>query len=127
MLFRSGRHHLLEHVHPIGKKKPFDLLFNVGPLMMNGGLETVNNLSFPLSSEGDYRISFGPAMRTIIDLARPENGISTLPTGQSGHVLSEHYSDQTHLHVQGKYRPMLMNEKSIKQFREPLMLLPAGK
>ena len=38
---------------------------------------------------------------------------SILPTGQSGNVLSEFYSDQAEMHAKGQFRRQLMNKEEI--------------
>ena len=39
--WKWGNVHTLEHVHPIGRKKPFDKIFNVGPFHVMGGDEVI--------------------------------------------------------------------------------------
>jgi len=110
-----GGAHTLEHVHPIGRKKPFDRIFNVGPSAIKGGIETINNAGFLLNTSGKYPVTYGPAMRILINLGDIENGISVLPTGQSGHVRSPHYIDQNRMHINGEFRPMMMNKDIIEK------------
>lgn len=110
-----GSIHTLEHVHPVGKQKPFDKIFNVGPFAVDGGIETINNAPFPLNTNGSFKVSYGPAMRKLVDLNDGGDGISVLPTGQSGHLRSPFYNDQSSLHATGKFRPVMMNEKTIRQ------------
>lgn len=110
-----GSIHTLEHVHPVGKQKPFDKIFNVGPFPVEGGIETINNAPFPLRSEGSFKVSYGPAMRKLVDFNDDGDGISVLPTGQSGHLRSPFYNDQASLHATGKFRPVMMNAKSIRE------------
>ncbi len=109
-----GGIHTVEHVHPVGRKSPLDKIFNVGPFPVRGGIETINNAGFPLEVTGSFKVSYGPAMRTLIDFKNLDNGLSVLPTGQSGHVRSPHYHDQTSLHLAGKFRPMIMNKTRIE-------------
>lgn len=117
--------HSTEYVHLIGRKKPFNKLFNVGPLPSPGGSETVNNAGFPLNTDGDYKTSYGPAMRIVIDFADIENAVSVLPTGQSGNVMSKHYSDQKDLYLKCESRKMMMNKEEIeKKSPDKLILIP---
>ncbi len=123
--WKWGKVHILEHVHPIGKKRPLDKLFNVGPFPIAGGNETVNQQGFELNGEGIYKIKFGPAMRRVIDFADPENGKSILPTGQSGNIMSKHYADQAEMFVKGETRKELMNRKEIEEkCKDKLTLQP---
>jgi penicillin amidase len=109
-----GKVHTIEHVHPIGRQKPFDRLFNVGPLPVIGGKEVINNISFTVTGSGLYPASFGPAMRRVIDFANPLRSKSVLPTGESGHFLSKHYDDQAVMYNTGQYRFQRMDKADIE-------------
>ena len=109
------RVHKLEHVHPIGRKKPFNLIFNVGPNAITGGNEVINNTGFNLDSSGMSDVKFGPAMRRIIDFADIDHSYSILPTGQSGYFMAPHYSDQSELYNSNGFRMQLMDKKMIEQ------------
>ena len=39
----------------------------------------------------------------IIDFASPSKNMFILPSGQSGHIISKHYDDQTSLWKNGNY------------------------
>jgi penicillin G amidase len=117
--------HTNEYVHLIGRQKPFDKIFNVGPLPAPGGSETINNAGFPLNTDGNYKVSYGPAMRIVIDFAEVENAESILPTGQSGNLMSPHYADQKQLYMDCKSRKMMMDKEEIeKNSEDKLELLP---
>lgn len=62
-----------------------------------------------------YQVTYGPAMRIIIDFADVDTALSVLPTGQSGHVLSEYYDDQAQIYADGEFRKMLMNKEDIEE------------
>jgi penicillin amidase len=123
-VWQWGRLHTLEHIHPLGRVKPLDRIFNVGPYPIAGGIETINNAPFPLDTTGIFKVSYGPAMRTLIDLADMTRAISVLPTGQSGHIMSRHYNDQALLHANGRYRPMLTDSVEIFKRFKHLKLQP---
>jgi len=118
-----GKVHTLEHGHLLGRQKPLNLLFNVGPFAAMGGNETIVNLGFQLHSDGRYPVSFGPAMRIIIDFADIENSVSVNPTGQSGNFLSPHYQDQAVFFNTGKFRKQMMNRKEIECFQTGTLIL----
>ena len=109
------RVHTLEHKHPLGILPVVGKYFNVGPLAAPGGRETINNLDFMIDSTGRYPITYGPALRRIVDFGDPENGRSVLPTGQSGYFMSKHYADQAQLFVEGGSRPERMNRADIER------------
>jgi len=110
-----GRVHTIEYEHPLGKQKPLDKIFNIGPFPEMGGMETVNNQSFDLNGKGIYKVNLGPALRRVIDFAEPELGYSINPSGQSGNFISKHYSNQVKLYISGKYRKEMMNSVEIKR------------
>lgn len=110
-----GSAHTAEHVHPVGRMAPFDKIFNVGPSQVPGGIETINNAGFALNTSGKYSVSYGPAMRILIDFNDLYNGLSILPTGQSGHIRSPYYQDQNAMYNAGKFRPMLMEKEYIQK------------
>jgi penicillin amidase len=118
-----GKVHTLEHGHPLGRQKPLNVFFNVGPFAAMGGNETMANLGFRLNSPGRYPVVFGPAMRIILDFADIENSLSVNPTGQSGYFLSAHYADQAHIFNTGKFRKQMMNRAEIKNFRKGTLIL----
>ena len=118
-----GKVHILEHNHPLGLKKPLNYFFNVGPFAATGGNETIANLGFNLNSQGRYPVSFGPAMRIIIDFADIENSLSVNPTGQSGVFLSDHYDDQAALFNTGKFRKQMMNRQEIQHLAKGTLIL----
>ncbi|MBA4853237.1 penicillin acylase family protein [Emticicia sp. BO119] len=109
--------HTLTHKHPLGILPIVGKLFNVGPFPVPGGRETINNLDFPIDSTGIYEVSYGPALRRIIDFANPEHSESVLPTGQSGNVMSKHYDDQASMFVEGGSRAELMNRAEIEKIQ----------
>lgn len=115
--------HTLTHNHPLGILPVVGRLFNVGPFPAPGGRETINNLDFPIDSTGIYRVSYGPALRRIIDFAKPDYGKSVLPTGQSGNIMSKHYDDQARMFVEGGARSELMNRADIEKVQTGKLLL----
>jgi len=122
-----GRMHTLTHKHPIGTIKPFDLLFNVGPFAVPGGIETINNSSFLLTTGQQFQVKYGPAMRDLVDLSDPLNAFTILPTGESGHGWSEHYDDQAADYIAGNYRLVVMKETDIKSGTNTMLTFkPAG-
>lgn len=120
--------HTLELEHPLGKQKPLNYLFNVGPFPIAGGLETLNNQSFTLTSNPVFKSNLGAALRRTIDFADPENGMGILPGGQSGNPMSKHYADQTELYVRGELRKEMMNKEEILSVcKDKLVFLPSNK
>ena len=69
----------------------------------------------------------GARWRQIIDTADFNRSLAVLPTGQSGHVGSRHYSDMIELWRRGDYHPMPWDREEVeKQARGRLELEPDG-
>jgi penicillin amidase len=115
------RVHTLEHGHPMGQVAALRPFFNVGPFPVTGTREVINNMAFPYTGEGFYKVSSGPSTRRVIDFSDIENSMSILPTGQSGNPFSEHYQDQAEMFVKGEFRKMMMNKEEIIETSESLL------
>ena len=107
--------HLLEIEHPIGKQKPLDVIFNIGPYPIRGGIETLDNQSFEMNKKGVYKVNLSAGLRRTIDFADPENAYSIIPSGQSGNFMSGYYRDQTKMYINGKVRKEMMNRSEIEK------------
>jgi penicillin amidase len=92
-----GRVHTHTEEHPLGALPVIGWLagFNVGPLHLGGGNQTVN-----VCPSDEYTPPFtcneGPSMRHVVDFGDVDgSGGFILPAGQSGNPRSPHYRDQT--------------------------------
>lgn len=120
-----GHLHTIEFVHPIGRQKPFNMIFNIGPIEMSGASHEINNQKAGGYSEG-FKIKTGPSTRRIIDYKNPEKAWGILPAGNSGHLLSPFYRDQLDLFAKGQFREEWMDAKEIEAHKTyELKLLPA--
>ena len=115
--------HSIEHKHPLGILPVIGKYFNVGPIPVNGGRETINNLDFSMDSTGLYKVAYGPALRRIIDFGNPSVGYSVNPTGQSGYFMSKHYNDQAQMFADGGSRQELTDKKLIEKSKIGKMIL----
>ncbi len=122
--WKWGNVHQLEFVHPIGRKKPMDKIFNLGPFPMAGGNEVVDKEGFTYSDEPKYKITSGPAMRLLMDFSNPNAAIGVIPTGQSGNFMSPHYSDQMHLFINGKYRKQISRKSDLPTESTRVLFIP---
>ena len=111
--WKWGDVHTLTHEHPIGKKEPFDKLFNVGPFPDPGTNAVLNKQAFFMNGNGEYHAFIGPAMRIIHDFSQPDNSLSINPTGQSGHFNSPYYDDQAALYMKGEYRKQMTDKNEV--------------
>ncbi len=117
-----GRLHAVEFQHFLGKVKPLDSLFNVGPYMAPGGTHEVNAISYP-RHEDTFAPNVGPATRRLIDMADPGESWGILPTGESGHLLSPHYRDQALLYTRDQYRKQWLNWDKIEANEHERLIL----
>ena len=108
-----GKVHQITHVHAIGRKEPFDKIFNVGPFPKAGSVEVVDKEGFFYTKEAQLTVKSGPALRCFVDFAKPDAGIGIIPTGQSGNFMSPHYSDQAKMFVNGEYRPHIFHKSEM--------------
>ena len=114
----------IEYVHPIGMKKPFNLIFNIGPFPVPGGYEVVNIFGCG-AGEHDFKVKWGPSTRRLIDYADVDHSFSILPTGNAGNFLSPFYKNQAEMYLQGRYRQVSFTDEQIRQNKKhELVMLP---
>lgn len=97
-----GKAHTLTHNHPLGAKKPLNLLFNVGPFAAPGTHEVPNNLSAKIGP-APWPVTYGPSTRRLIDFADASQALTSNPVGQSGVLFDTHYADQAEDYINGRY------------------------
>ena len=112
-----GKVHTLTHVHPIGREEPLDKIFNVGPFAKSGANDVIDKEGFKYNRSGVFKVVDGPAMRMLVDFADTEHASSIIPTGQSGNVMSPHYSDQAYMFNRGEYRIINTNKEELVKDR----------
>lgn len=125
--WKYGSFHKAWFKHPIGSRKPFDLIFNLKPIPYGGSADTVWQSpplrTVPPREGGSYSASW----RHLVDFADLEKALSVHPTGQSGHPASRHYKDLMPLWSTGQYHPMLWSRKRVEAEAEArLVLEPAA-
>ena len=120
-----GHNHFLTHVHPLGRVKPLDWLFNVGPLEAPGGREIPNNMAQAIGP-APWSVVYGPSTRRLIDFADAGKALGINPVGQSGVWLDAHYQDQAQDYTAGRSQPMHLNPADVSAAtRSTLLLQPA--
>jgi len=103
----------LEHVHAIGRMKPFHLLFNIGPFPVNGTSETINNMKMN-GFLGSFSVRSGPSTRRIVSFQNLDENLSILPIGNSGNLASPFYRDQVEMYRTGKFRNTRVSDAAIR-------------
>ncbi len=116
-----GRVHSLTFEHVLGKKKPLDRIFNLGPFPLGGNPLTVNASWY--SYEKPYKANAGVSQRMIVDLSNVDASLRVLPTGESGHVGSPHYKDQVPLYLEGRYHPAWTDREELEKHTEAVLIL----
>lgn len=111
-----GKLHQLLFEHPIGQKKPFDKVFNIGPLPIGGDTDTVHQTAF-FHERGYAGQLVCPSYRQIIDLSDLSNSINMLAPGNSGQVASGHYNDLTDKWLKGEFKTMGWGEVKGKELK----------
>ncbi|WP_431049598.1 penicillin acylase family protein [Roseateles sp. L2-2] len=114
--------HTLTHEHPLGKQKPLDKLFNVGPFPVPGGHEVPNNFA-QRNGSAPWGVVYGPSTRRLIDFARPQEALGVNPVGQSGVWPDAHYGDQAELLAKGQYRREWLNEADVQAHSRGTLIL----
>jgi penicillin amidase len=106
-----GSIHQLKMEHPLGKVRVFDPLFNIGPFKREGSAMTIDKSEY--SYKEPFKSLVGASTRQIVDLSDIRHTLSVITSGQSGQVLSDHYSDQTPLWVEGEYHTMTLDSLEV--------------
>lgn len=120
-----GKAHTLTHKHPLGRQKPLDKLFDVGPMPAPGGREIPNNLGGSVGP-APWAVTLGPSTRRVIDFADPDHSQGINPVGQSGVLFDAHYADQADAFIHGRYETQHSGEADVAAHtRSTLMLEPA--
>ncbi|MEW5944990.1 MAG: penicillin acylase family protein [bacterium] len=115
--WRWGRLHRLTLGHRLGGE------LNIGPVEVDGGIDTVDNAGFGLLGE-NFDFGGGPSLRMTVELkpgaARGEN---VIPGGQSADRKSPHYDDQFPLWMRNEAHAMLFRDEDIKNATEKTLIL----
>jgi len=85
--------------------------FNIGPVPMSGGPETVKQIHSHL----------GPSMHFVADLSNWDNSQNNITLGESANILSRHYKDQWDSYYYGHSLPMQFDHVDAK---DVLRVLP---
>jgi penicillin amidase len=110
--WRWGELHRVTLQHPFGLQKPLDKIFNVGPFSVGGGHTALVSAEYDLNEPFD--VTVGSSFRMIVDLSRPGELRSVLPSGQSGQVFTDHYADQTPLWLRGFCRTVQTDSAAVR-------------
>lgn len=96
---------------------------NTGAVATSGGTAIVNATSWNASSDNGMVVSSLPSMRMILDFSDFGNNRTIHTTGQSGHPMSENYSDMVDQWRMIEYNPMLSDEADVEANASSTLIL----
>ena len=118
-----GRMHHVIFKHAFsGFSSIVDNIIDIGPFEIGGDGTTIFNTEyvfyesidrFPRFSHSEFENDLGPSMRFIYDFSEPDEFYMILTTGESGNVMSDHYSDMSEMWLKGGYLKIKTDEESI--------------
>jgi penicillin amidase len=123
-LWQWGKIHGLMLSHALGRIKLLRPLLSIGPFPSPGDGTTINTGFYRHSSP--YAHIVGASLRFIIDVGEWQQSGFILGPGQSGHLFSPHYSDQTALWRAGRYF-RIGNQEDQTALKSVLFLTPPPK
>jgi penicillin G amidase len=98
-------------------------LFNRGPYDVGGGNAIVDATSW--NAAVGYGVDSAPSMRMVVDLDDLDRSRWINLTGESGHITSGHYRDQTKLWLEGETLPWAFGTAAVaKEAKDRLVLEP---
>ncbi len=128
-----GRIHKVVFKHPFsGNFSPLDDYINIGPYEIGGDGTTIFNTEYSFSESVEkypvfrhkpFENDLGPSMRFLYDFSKPDQFYLILTTGQSGNVMSDHYSDMALMWLEGKYMKISTDVNKIKNSSNKLLIL----
>lgn len=104
-----------------GQSDIIDNIVNIGPYPISGDGTTVFNTEYSFTDP--YKVKLGPSMRYIYNFANNDYLYYILPTGQSGHIMSDHYSDMTKAWINGGYNKLYFNSDKIASISKHVLIL----
>lgn len=111
--WRWGDARPLTLMHPVGRQKPLDRVFDIGPIPWRGDFTTVAQSGAPpLDPFGNP--SAIASLRAAIDVGEWDRSRFSLPGGQSGNPVGPHYDDQLEAWQAGIGIPMPWSEEAVR-------------
>lgn len=126
--WRWGALHTLTLTHQtLGAAGPGPVRWalNQRQIEMPGGTDSVYAASW--NTESGYTVDWAPSMRMVVDLSDLDASTWVNQTGQSGHLVSGHYADQTSAWASGTSYPWPFGPAAVRiSAVDRLELLPTG-
>ena len=108
--------------HPLGRRRPLDRLYNLGPLPCGGDTHTVAQAGADLVDPFSGVLA-NASLRMAIDVGAWDNSRYALPGGQSGNPLSPHYDDQLALWKEGEGAPIAWAQERVEEAGQAVLRL----
>ncbi|MCP4022642.1 MAG: penicillin acylase family protein [Desulfobacteraceae bacterium] len=112
--WKWGAVHTVEYVHALGRKKPLNLIFNIGPFPSPCERTSINQIKSKTGSH-DYKAYSIPSTRRLVDCNDPQSSWGILPTGNSGNFMSKYFDDQAQLYITNQYRKINFSRDQIQK------------
>ncbi len=110
--------------HAVGRRAPFDRVFNRGPYPWGGDTNTVSPASADATDPSHNPLAIA-SLRMVVDVGNWDAGRYALPGGQSGNPLSPHYDDLLPTWLRGEGVPIAWTAEAVTAAtREVLQLEP---
>lgn len=117
-----GELHKLKFTHPFSMAAPVTgNLFDIGPFEISGDGTTLFNTEFSFVEPYDVKVI--ASMRMIYDFSDPDYLHISLPTGQSGNFMSDHYDDLTDKWLNGGYYKVSMTTGLFENEKNDLFVI----
>jgi penicillin amidase len=123
--WRYGSFHKAWFNHPIGRRLPFNLVFNPKAVSYGGSGDTIWQCP-PLRSVPPRKSSYSASWRQLVDFSDLDKALWVHTGGQSGHPASGHYRDLVHHWASGRYRPLLWSRDRVEAEAEARLILVPG-
>ncbi len=139
VLWQWGMVHKVTFKHMFnGNSSLIDKIVNIGPFDIGGDGTTLFNTEYSFTElfeekeltnqmhrSKKFENKLGPSMRYIFDFANPDYLEFIMPTGQAGHIFSNHYSDMSKMWLKGKYIKLsLREEEFIRKAKNQFKMVP---
>ena len=122
--WRWGAMHRVRFAHVLAQMPGLEPVFVAAEHELGGDEQTVLQAGFD-GREGFEPIVI-PSYRVVVDLANVDDSRAVLPTGQSGHPASPHWSDQSSLWIAGDLREAPVSRDAIEATTERVLHLSPG-
>lgn len=111
-----GKLHKLTLVHPLGRVRILDRIFNLnrGPYPVGGSFHTVSPYSFPWLNA--FNSDEGSSHRHIYTVGDWNSSLTVIPTGNSGIPASKNYCDQTEMYLNYLYHPDPFSRDEVEKY-----------